>query len=497
MKTRILIPLFLFGAVLTLTAQDTSDKSFRGMVRLNRAPVSNEVLRVKLPVPVDRTLSNGIKLMVFENHREPTITLTISIPSTSLRDPEGLPGVADATAAMMRTGTATRTARQITDALSEIGATVNFGGGGGFGGGRGGAGGGGGDGTTGTISVNAMTENFDAALEIMSDMLLHPAFPAAELERWKTRQATAIEQGRTNPNGLANEMLLKVLYPGDPRMNTRPTLDSLKKITRDDLIAHYKKFYVPSGDLAGITGDIKPEEAVAKLEKAIGEWKGAAAPKVKLKMNDPIAAKKVYLIDRPNSVQTYLLLANRAIDRSDPDYIACQVMNQVLGSGPAARLFRIIREEKGYTYGISSSFTASNTMQHFSSATPVRTEVTEAALTDILAEFKEIRDTPVPKAELDGAKRSLVGRLAFDVESPAGVLARWMQVREYDLPADYWDTYPEKVMAITAADVQRVAKKYVPLDNVQIIAVGDGSKIKELLKKFGPLEESSGEGGNF
>jgi predicted Zn-dependent peptidase len=196
-------------------------------------------------------------------------------------------------------------------------------------------------------------------------------------------------------------------------------------------------------------------------------------------------------------VQTYLLLANRAIDRSDPDYIACQVMNQVLGSGPAARLFRIIREEKGYTYGISSSFTASNTMQHFSSATPVRTEVTEAALTDILAEFKEIRDTPVPKAELDGAKRSLVGRLAFDVESPAGVLARWMQVREYDLPADYWDTYPEKVMAITAADVQRVAKKYVPLDNVQIIAVGDGSKIKELLRKFGPLEESSGEGGNF
>jgi predicted Zn-dependent peptidase len=118
-------------------------------------------------------------------------------------------------------------------------------------------------------------------------------------------------------------------------------------------------------------------------------------------------------------------------------------------------------------------------------------------LTDILAEFKEIRDTPVPKAELDGAKRSLVGRLAFDVESPAGVLARWMQVREYDLPADYWDTYPEKVMAITAADVQRVAKKYVPLDNVQIIAVGDGSKIKELLRKFGPLEESSGEGGNF
>jgi len=496
MKTRILITCFLVAAALTLTAQEATDKSFRGMVRLNRAPVSNEVLKVKMDRPVDRTLSNGIKLLVLSTKREHTVTLTIEIPSNSLRDPEGMPGVADATAAMMRQGTTTRTARQITDALSEIGATVSFGGGGGFGGGRGGGGGGAGDGTTGTISVSALTENFDAALALMSDMLLHPAFPADEFARWKTRQATTIQQGRTNPNGLGNEMLLKVLYPGDPRMNTRPTLDSIKKMTREDLIAHYKKYYVPSGDLAGITGDITPDEAVAKLEKALSEWKGAAVPDVKLKMQPPIVEKRVFLVDRPGSVQTYLLLANRAVERTNPDYIACLVMNQVLGSGPAARLFRIIREEKGYTYGISSSFSASKTMQHFSSATSVRTEVTEAALTDILKELKEIRDVTVPADELAGAKRSIVGRMALEQENPATVLARWMQQREYGLPADYWETYPAKVMAITAADVQRVAQKYVPLDNIQIIAVGDGSKIRELLKKFGPLQESSGEGGN-
>lgn len=500
MKIKILTAGFLFAALmftLAASAQDPmpEDKSFRGMVRLNRAPVSNEVLHLKLPRPVDKTLSNGIRLLVLPNP-EKTVTLTIAIPSTSLRDPEGLPGVAEATAAMMRQGTTTKTARQITDALSEIGATVSFSAGGAAGGGRGGFGGGGGDGTTGTISVNAMTDNFDAALAILTDMLLHPAFPAAELARWKSRQATTIEQLRTNPNGLANEMLMKVLYPGDARMHTRPTLESLKKITRDDLVAHYKKYYVPTGDLAGITGEITPDQAVAKLEKALGDWKGEAVPGVSLKMQEPIAAKKIYLIDRPASVQTYIVLANRAIERTNPDYVACQVMNQVLGSGPAARLFRIIREEKGYTYGISSSFSASKTMQHFSSATPVRTEVTEAALTDILKEFKEIRDVTVPAEELAGAKRSLVGRLALELENPAGVLARWLQLREYGLPADYWDTYPEKVMAITAADVQRVARKYVPYDNVQIIAVGDGSKIKDLLKKFGPLDESAPDTGN-
>jgi zinc protease len=433
---------------------------------------------------VEQRLSNGMRLVILESHRTPTISLTISIPSSHLRDPENLPGVAEATAAMMMLGTTTRDARQISEAMADIGATISISAGGGGGGGRGGAGGGGGG--EGTVTISALTPNFDAALAILSDVLLHPAFPAAEFEKWKTRTRSQLEQARTNPGTLSNEKLMSVLYPGDMR-HSRLTAESLDKITRENLVEHYKQFYVPSGDLAGIAGEIAPKDAVAKLEKALGGWKGGPVAEVKLPMNPPIAEKKVYLISRPGSVQTDLTLANRAIGRNDPDYIACMVMNQVLGSGPAARLFRIIREEKGYTYGVSSSFTATRVNQHFSAAMSVRTEVTEPALTDLLKEFHEIRDVAVPKEELEGAKRTLVASFALGLENPQGVLARWLQQREYGLPEDYWDSYPEKVMAVTAADVQRVARKYVPYDNVQIVAVGDGAKIGELLKKFGPV----------
>lgn len=465
--------------------------SFRGMVRMNRAPVSNEVLKVKLPRPVERKLSNGIDLLILQSNRSPVVTLTIMIPSSHLRDPEGMPGVAEATAAMMQLGTSTRSARQIAADLADIGATLSISAGGGGGGGRGGFGGGAGAGDTGTITLSVLGDNFDAALEILSDVLLHPTFPAEEFDKWKSRQRSAIEQAKTQPNVLAGELQAATLYPGDARRYTRPTAESLSTITRESLIEHYKTYYVPSGDLAGLSGDIAPKDAVAKLDKALGDWKGGPVKPMTFAMKPPIEEKKVFLISRPNSVQTVLLLTNRAIDRTDPDYIPCMVLNQVLGSGPASRLFRIIREEKGYTYGINSSFAATKTQQTFSTSTSVRTEVTEPALADTLKEFQELQTTPVPKEELEGAKRTLMASFALSLENPATVLARWMQQREYGLPDNYWDTYSGKVMAITAADVQRVAKKYVPYENVQIIAVGDGAKIRESLKKFGPVEEST------
>jgi zinc protease len=285
-----------------------------------------------------------------------------------------------------------------------------------------------------------------------------------------------------------------VLYPDDARAVISPTADSIKKITRQNLIDYYKTYYRPSNSLLGVTGDVTPDTIAAKLEARLAAWESGAAIEPTLPLQGPLADKKVYLVNRPNSVQTYLVLANRAIDRMNPDYIASQVMNRVLGAGPSARLFRNIREDKGYTYGVGSSFTALKYVNHFSASSSVRTDVTGPAIEEFLKEFRDIRDNPVPRDELDTAKRAIVAGFALGLENQSGVLRQIILLREYGLPDDYWDTYPAKVMAVTAEDVQRVARKYVPVDNLQLIAVGDATKIRELLRKFGPVEEYTAEG---
>jgi predicted Zn-dependent peptidase len=454
--------------------QASSQQSLAAVVRLNRAPVSKEVLKVKLPRPVERTLSNGAKLLILESHRVPSITFRMSLPSGTLRDPAGMPGVADATASLIRLGTKTHSAKEIADTLADLGvqgAQVTFGLS------QGEAG----------ISVSALTENFDAALAVLADILINPTFSQDELDKWKSRRIATLEQAQTLPNILANDAVSQVLYGADARRFTHATRDSLNQMTRDMIVEHYKKYYVPSGELAGISGDITPEEALAKLNKALGAWKGGPVAHVSLPNLEPLSAKKLYLIPRPDSVQTFLVLANHAIDRKSPDYVECQVMNRILGGGPSSRLFRSLHDEKGYTNGITSNFSASRYQNHFSAGTAVRTDVTEPALAEILKQFADIRDRPVPADELADAKSAMVASFVLGLESSSAVLARWLEQREYGLPEDYWDTYSQKVMAVTAEDVQRVAKKYVPLDNAQIIAVGD-IKIADVLKKFGPLQ---------
>jgi predicted Zn-dependent peptidase len=202
----------------------------------------------------------------------------------------------------------------------------------------------------------------------------------------------------------------------------------------------------------------------------------------------------VILVNRPNSVQTVFYMGNHALDRLNPDYIPVQVLNRVLGGGPASRLFRNIREEKGYTYGISSGFPATRYLNHFAVQTSVRTEVTGEALKEILRDFADIRDRPVPADELAAAKRALVASFALSTENPAVALSNATQIKEYGFPADYWDTYPEKIAAVTAEDVQRVARKYVPVDHLVIVAVGDREKIRGILAEFGAVEDWDTEG---
>ena len=457
-------------------AQQPTD--FTGVELKNRAPISNEILKVKFPRPAESRLKNGMELLVLEEHRSPTIQVQIAVPASSLNDPEGSP-ISAATGSLMRLGTKTRDARAIAEALASLGASVSFNIGDRYA----------------YATFSTLTENLDAVIALMADMLFNPSFPQDELDKWKNQQLSQLTQVRSIPDFLSTERFAKAMYPDDRRSFVLPSADGVKGLTRDMLAAHYQRIYRPEGGRITVLGDVSARQITPKLEALLAEWKGAGTKAPALPLPGVIKGRTVILVDRPNSVQTAFYLGNRAFDRCSPDYLPAQVMNRVLGGGPASRLFRNIREAKGYTYGISSGFTSSQYMNLFSLQTSVRTEVTGDALREMLKEFSDIRTKPVPASELENAKRALVASFALSTENQATALSNATTIKEYMcLPADYWDTYPEKIAAVTAADVQRVAQKYVPLDDLVIVAVGDGAKIRSVLGEFGTIEEWDSEG---
>ncbi|HEU4797270.1 MAG TPA: insulinase family protein, partial [Pyrinomonadaceae bacterium] len=198
--------------------------------------------------------------------------------------------------------------------------------------------------------------------------------------------------------------------------------------------------------------------------------------------------------DRPGSVQTVLQLGTLGIERTSPDYFAVLLADSVLGGGPQARLFMNLREDKGYTYGAYSGFGGSKFRGTWISSSEVRTDVTEGAMKEFMYELNRLRDEKVSAEELENAKRSIVGSFALSLEQPQALLQNIITQKLYNLPADYWDTYPQKVAAITADDVQRVAKQYLDLGRLQVVAVGDAAKARDVLSKYGKVEVFDAEG---
>jgi zinc protease len=472
----------LLAAATSLAAQGApTPPPTQAVVLKGKAPVSEKVLDVKLPRPQEGNLANGIHLIVLEDHRAPQVTFNLQIPGAGgYFDAVGSTGLASVTATMMREGTPTRTTLQIAEQLETMAATVNVA-----------------AGTAAldaTVSGAALTEHLDKLMELTADILLRPTFPEEEFVKYRQRTLAGLNQNRSNPGFLANELWSKVVYGDHPAGRIAMTPASLNSITRDQIVAFHKARYVPDNAVIAIAGDISYAQAKALLEKHLGTWAKAGTPAPSASDPAAIGAARVHLVDRPNSVQTNFIVGTQAISRTDPDYDALLLMNAVVGGGPTGRLFTHLREEKGYTYGAYSGLAAGRFRGNWSAQTDVRSEVTEPALTDLMDELRQIRDVTVPAKELQDKKRSLVASFALSLESPQQMLGYYVTSYTYKLPADYWDKYPARVMAVSAAQVQSVAKKYLDPSKVHIIAVGDAKKVEAVMKKFGPLDVYDTEG---
>jgi zinc protease len=463
-----------------LAQQAAPEPTTAGVVKKGKAPVSNEILRVKLPRPAEVDLPNGARLMVLEDRRLPRVTFQIVIPGAGgYYDPDSQIGLAGYTAQMMREGTRARSSLQMAQDLETMAANVNVGAGV--------------SGLTATVSGGALTENFEQVFEIAAEVLLNPTFPADEWDRLKTRARAGLLQQRAQPAFLVQERFNQVIFGGHPAGRISATPATLDAITREALVEVHRRRYVPDHALIAFAGDISLAEARKLVESKLAAWKKAGVPKPTVSEPPPLGARKVYLVDRPGSVQTSLMVGTQAIRRTDPDFFALTAVNRVLG-GTMGRLFRHLREEKGYTYGVGSGFGSAPFTSAWVANTDVRSEVTDAALTDLLADVDDLRQRQVPIDEFNDAKRALVASFALALENPGSLIGNYITSWQYNLPADYWDTYAARISAITPEQGMAMAKKYWDPARLHIVAVGDAAKIRDALAKKGTLEVYDADG---
>jgi len=452
-----------------------------GTILKNKAPVSQEILKVSLPKSQEADLSNGVHLIVVEDHRAPQVFFQMIVEGAGgYYDPPAMPGLASFTAALMREGTTTRTSEQISEQLDRLAATVGVA-----------------SGTSSmaaTVTGSGLTNNLDTVLALMADVLMNPSFPQAEIDRYKARTKGGFINQRTQPGFLAQERLSKAIFGDHPASRVSPTPESLEALTRDALVEFHKAHYVPDRAVLAVAGDVSLAQAKAKAESAFGGWKKSGASIGAQTPPQAPSGPSISFVARPGSVQTSLRVGTLSIERTNPDYDALSVANRVLGGGPTGRLFEHLREQKGYTYGAYSNFNATRIPGSWSAATDVRSEVTDAALSDLLDEIRQMRDVPVSDQELASTKRAMITGFALSLESPNAILSNYIDQYLYKLPADYWDTYPARIQAITAADIRRVAQKYWAPDRLQIVAVGDAAKVEPALKKLGTVQVFDADG---
>jgi len=433
------------------------------------APKPGPASALHLPVPGKFKLSNGLTVLYSERPGLPLVAANLVLHAGSGINPVDRPGLASITARMLQQGTTTRSALQIADRAADLGATLNSGAG---------------TDTTG-ISTRSLSRNFPDALELLADVALHPSFPQAEIERVRSERLTWIVQEKDEPSALATRVLTGALYGprhtyGYPDIGTT---ESIKAISREDLVHFWQQNYFPDDAALVVTGNIKLAALKPLLEKQFSAWKpGRPAPAA---VGSPETTDaKLILVDRPGAPQTTLVCFSMGLQRSTPDYVPVEVMNTDLGGLFSSRINMNLREAHGYTYGAGSAFVYHRAPGPFLVFSDVRTDVTAPATTEIFNELKRMRETQMTPAELllskDSIARSLPGRFERGTEA-AGTFA---ELFTYDLPLDYFSTLPERINAVTVEQAQAMAQKYIQPEKTIVLAVGDRAKIEEDMKKL-------------
>jgi zinc protease len=424
---------------------------------------------VQLPPFAEARLDNGLQLLLIEDHDVPVVSVSLTFPAGSVFDPRGKEGLASLIGELLVRGTTSRSAEEIAQEIEGVGASLNAGASDDFL----------------TVSTTVLTEHVPVAFELVGDVVRNSTFPADEVELARTRFQSNIRAQEAQPQFLAAKFLLAELYGEHPYGRTA-TSAAIGAVTRDDILAFAARHLRPGGALLVVAGDIDLERLRSLARDHLGEWTGAA-PAVTHPPVPTTDPTDILLVNRPGSVQSQIAIGTLTMRPGDPDYYSITVANKLMGQGFDSRLFLIVREEKGWTYDISTSHTRPVGIGRFEVSTPVRTAVTDSVIREILHQLERVRTEPVSPEELTGAKGFLAGSFPLRIETPQQVAGQVRQLRLLGLSDDYLRNYRDRVAAVSSSNVQDVMRRRVNPDSLVIVVVGDGAAIYETLAGIGPV----------
>ncbi|HMH81737.1 MAG TPA: pitrilysin family protein [Gemmatimonadales bacterium] len=430
---------------------------------------------LKLPAVQAATLPNGLTLTVVEMHKVPVVDVQILVDAGAARDPSALPGLATFTATMLQQGAGVRGALDVADEAAFLGAQLttaaSF------------------DGAS--ASIHAPKRRLEGALDLLADVVLRPSFADSEVARQRQLRAAQLVQQRDEPVTVANVAFPAIVYGrGHPYGHPVNGTDSATaRLARDGVAEFYRTYYRPNGARVLIVGDVTLAEARRLVAARFGGWERGDVPAFPSAPAPPGAPRTVYLIDKPGAAQSVIRIGHVGPVRTTPDWFALDVLNTIVGGAFTSRLNQNLRETHGYTYGAFSQFAPRRLTGAFVALASVVTAKTDSSLIEFLRELRRIRDEPVAAPELAKAKAYLTLGLPGDFETTGGAAARFRELVTFGLPLDYYDHYVERINAVTAADVQRVARQYIDPDHFDIVVVGDKSQIEAGIKALneGPV----------
>ena len=458
---------------MTLTSSPVAPSSHR-----SSPPALAPERPVRWPKRAVRQLSNGMQAVLVESRTFPKISAQLYFRSGNAVVARRAPGLAEITATVVRTGTASRPSRRIEEDLRRMGAGLGT---------HAGA-------DSSSISASGLAEFSADILELIADLARNASFPEEEFERERRQKLEELKIERTTPGFLASERLRGVLFGAHPYAVVAPTEGQVAAFRREQLEEFYRHYYVPSDALLIVVGDFSTDAMFEQVERVFGNWKAPQPVPPTWPAPPRQSGRRVHLVHLPGTVQAQVLLGNLAITRRDPDWYRLILANSIFGGAFHSRLVINIREQKGYTYSPGSGVNALRQQGYFTVRAAVRDEVVAATLTEMFYEMDRIRSLPVTPEELDSARSYLSGVFSLGVATQDGLLGQLSTVYLDQLPENYLETYRERIRRLTADDVLAAARRHFDSANAQIVLVGDRSKIGEQAALFGPVTEYDARG---